>query len=54
MLPEQFLCRMEKLLGGEYSQFLESYDRPRRGSLRVNLRKGSVPELADRVDFLSD
>ena len=54
MLPEQFLGRMEKLLGTEYGQFLESYDRQRRGALRVNLQKGSVQELVERTNFLSD
>lgn len=40
-LPKEFLARMKKMLGEEYKAFEESYDRPRRGGLRVNtLKKG--------------
>lgn len=47
-LPEEFTRRMEKMLGDEYRAFEESYDRPRRGGLRVNaLKKGTGdPESA--------
>lgn len=46
-LPEEFKQRMERMLGAEYGDFLASYERPRRGGLRLNaLKKGSdrLPE----------
>ena len=46
MLPEQFLTRMEELLGGEYDVFLESYERERYQALRIN------PAKTDRERFL--
>ncbi len=54
MLPEQFLDRMKNLLGGEYADFLASFDRPNYESLRVNLLKGREKEFADKVDFLEE
>ena len=36
MLPEEFLVRMERLLGEEYADFLASYQRPRNVGLRFN------------------
>jgi len=42
MLPEAFLERMKIQLGGEYSAFLESLERPRAVALRRNPRK-AVP-----------
>lgn len=36
MLPEEFLARMERLLGEEYADFLASYQRPRNVGLRFN------------------
>lgn len=52
MLPQQFLNRMEKMLGEEYEDFLASYDKPRYQSLRVNFLKGSSRELEEKVSFL--
>lgn len=54
MLPEQFLNRMEKMLGEEYKDFLESYDRSPCQSLRVNLQKGSERDLAEKLKFLQE
>lgn len=53
-LPEQFLNRMEQLLGEEYEDFLESYSRPSTPSLRVNFLKGSEQELLQKTEFLTD
>ena len=40
-LPEEFVRRMQIMLGDEYKAFAASYDTPRRSGLRVNiLRKG--------------
>lgn len=43
MLPEQFLARMRSLLGDEYEDFLNSYDRPLQKGLRLSRRK-ALPE----------
>lgn len=51
MLPQQFLNRMEKMLGGEYPDFLASYERPRYHSLRVNPLKGTAGELKEKASF---
>ena len=45
MLPEAFLCRIQKQLGEEYPAFLESLERPRAVALRFNPLKGEIPEL---------
>ena len=46
MLPQDFLDRMEQMLGEEYPAFLESYEKERYQSLRINTLK------ADRQQFL--
>ena len=45
MLPQEFLNRMQKQLGGEYPAFLESLERPRAVALRFNPLKGDAPKL---------
>lgn len=45
MLPEAFLQRIEKQLGSEYPEFLESLERPRAVALRFNPLKGEQPRL---------
>ncbi|MBQ8597451.1 MAG: RsmB/NOP family class I SAM-dependent RNA methyltransferase [Lachnospiraceae bacterium] len=54
MLPQQFLDRMEEMLGEEYEAFLSGYDKPKFQSLRVNPLKGSVQELKEKADFLGE
>jgi len=56
MLPENFLKRMETLLGEEYPNYLESIEEPRHHALRINTLRGSVagirtlfPELVNPV-----
>lgn len=39
MLPEQFLQRMQEMLGDEYEEFLQSFEREHYRGLRINLRK---------------
>lgn len=46
MLPQDFLDRMQQMLGEHYPAFLESYDRDRYQSLRIN------PLKAERREFL--
>ena len=50
MLPEEFLTRMEKQLGEEFSQYLESLERPRAVALRFNPLKGEIPQM----DFVQE
>ncbi len=45
MLPQAFLTRMQAQLGEEYTQFLESLERPRAVALRFNPLKGAAPSL---------
>ena len=45
MLPEAFLARMKRQLGGEYEDFLRSLERPRAVALRFNPLKGEAPSL---------
>ena len=47
MLPQEFLKRMENMLGEEYPAFLKSYDIARYQALRLNPQKG------DDVSFLN-
>ena len=47
-LPAEFETRMQKILGDEYSAFLESYDQPRRFGLRVNTAK-ITPEEFEKI-----
>lgn len=54
MLPQQFLDRMEEMLGEEYEAFLSGYDKPKFQSLRVNPLKSSIQELKEKVDFLGE
>ncbi len=54
MLPEQFLCRMEKLLGEEYESFLESYSQPRFQSLRINHLKDGKESVREKADFFGE
>ncbi len=50
-LPQDFLTRMQALLGEEYPAFLQSYEEPRRSGLRVNTLKISVEEFQRTVPF---
>ncbi len=44
-LPEAFVKRMQDLLGGEFEEFIASYDQPRYSGLRVNTLKISAAEF---------
>lgn len=50
-LPEEFEMKMKNLLGEEYGDFLESYDRPRNFGLRVNVDKISPEEFEKIAPF---
>lgn len=50
-LPIEFEIKMKKLLGGEYEEFLASYDRPRNFGLRVNVDKISPEEFEKLAPF---
>ena len=45
MLPEAFLNRVQKQLGPEFPEFMESLERPRAVALRYNPLKGGRPAL---------
>lgn len=45
MLPEAFLERMKRQLGGEFEAYLDSLERPRAVALRFNPLKGERPAL---------
>ena len=38
-LPQEFLTRMQDMLGDEFDAFLTSYNAPRTAGLRVNTKK---------------
>lgn len=50
-LPQEFLARMEAMLGDEYPAFLHSYTFPRKFGLRVNTNKISVEEFLKITPF---
>ncbi len=50
-LPQEFLTRMEDMLGGEYEEFLRTYEEPRRFGLRVNTLKISVADFLALAPF---
>lgn len=57
MLPQEFLTRMEKMLGDEYEAFLASYEEKPCCSLRLNPWKiEGMPEdeLLNRLSFLKE
>lgn len=54
MLPEQFLYRMEQMLGEDYPAFLESYEKPKYRSLRINHRKDPLENVREKVEFCGD
>lgn len=51
MLPQEFLRRMEQMLGEEYPTFLKSYENERYQALRVNLLKGSTRSFLEKAPF---
>jgi NOL1/NOP2/sun family putative RNA methylase len=50
-LPQEFLLRMQDMLGEEYEAFLQTYEEPRRFGLRVNTLKISVEEFVKLAPF---
>lgn len=54
MLPEQFLNRMEKMLGEDYGDFVKSYDRSRYQSLRISHLKDFEGKAREKVEFLGE
>ncbi len=54
MLPEQFLNRMEQMLGEDYPAFLESYEKPKYRSLRINHRKDPLENVRQMAEFCED
>lgn len=54
MLPEQFLNRMQEMLGEDYPSFLESYEKAKYRSLRVNHRKDPLENVRKKVEFCEE
>lgn len=50
-LPKQFEDRMKKLLGNEYQEYLQCYNKPHFGGLRVNTLKLSPKEFEHLCPF---
>lgn len=50
-LPQEFLTRMERMLGAEFPAFTESYQKPRTYGLRINTQKISCEEFEKIVPF---
>ena len=50
-LPQNFIERMKKQLGDEFTAFLRSYDEPSKRGLRVNTLKISVEDFLKLSDF---
>lgn len=53
MLPQEFLERMENMLGEEYPAFLKSYDIARYQALRLNPQKGDDVSFLNRGGLLA-
>lgn len=51
MLPQEFLERMEEMLGGEFPAFFKSYETDRHRALRVSLRKTDRESFLRRAPF---
>lgn len=51
MLPEKFLERMQNMLGEEYPEFLQSYDREECHTLRLNTLKTNEKIFKQQVNF---
>ncbi len=50
-LPQDFMKRMQEMLGDEYDAFLQSYENTNYQALRVNRLKGSTQDFSSRCDF---
>ncbi len=48
-LPQEFLVRMQEMLGEEYEAFLKTYENPRQFGLRVNRLKINAEEFCKRA-----
>lgn len=51
MFPVEFTERMQKMLGEEYEAFLQSYEKKKCQSLRVNTWKGSLEKFRELYPF---
>lgn len=51
MLPIDFLERMKTMLGAEYEEFYQSYERERYYGLRVNTLKADIHTFLEQVEF---
>ena len=49
-LPQEFLSRMENMLGEEYGLFLDSYDKNKIQGLRINTLKSDGRAAFDEFE----
>ena len=50
-LPQDFMIRMQDMLGGAYPAFLRSYDEEKYQALRVNMLKGTTEDFLEKAPF---
>lgn len=50
-LPQDFMKRMQEMLGAEYDAFLQSYENTNYQALRVNRLKGTVEDFLKTCEF---
>lgn len=53
-LPQDFMVRMQEMLGDEYDAFLQSYENTNYQALRVNRLKGTVDEFFSECSFAGE
>ena len=53
-LPQDFMIRMQEMLGDEYDDFLQSYENTNYQALRVNRLKGTVEDFFSASPFGSE
>jgi hypothetical protein len=51
LLPVDFVNKMKNLLGGEFNDFINSYDKLRVFGLRINTLKISIDDFVKQVPF---
>ena len=52
MLPQEFQDRMKQMLGEEYEEFLQGYDKPRFHALRRNPLKIEKEDFLNKIPFI--
>ena len=53
-LPQDFLDKMQQLLGEEFDEFIKSYDHEKSHGLRLNLLKTSMESFKEKNKLTLD